>query len=175
MRGELMEGRLRIIFLDMSSSEAVEGKIRERATDLERFSERIEKCQVWVHGPNRHHRRGRLFDVRIRLSFPGEDIVVGSQPREEDVHVAIRNAFDAARRRLEDRERRRRGQTKSHRVAQGESARAIRAKSASVAPFSAEPRPGAEGGAARGGTSRQRPHDREGLHAPRERRPRRRL
>jgi ribosome-associated translation inhibitor RaiA len=102
----------------MAPSEAVEAKIRERATELRQFSEHVENCWVWVHGPDHHHRRGRLFDVRIRLGVPGSDLVVGLQQKEEDVYVSIRNAFDAARRCLEDHERRRRGQTKAHRGAQ---------------------------------------------------------
>ena len=104
----------RIYFLDLPRSEAVEAKILDRVSLLSKFSADIQKCEVWVESPHGHHQKGRLYGVRIRLSVPGEEIDVDLQPKEEDVHVSIREAFDAARRKLEDHERRRRGKVKAH-------------------------------------------------------------
>jgi ribosome-associated translation inhibitor RaiA len=92
----------------------LEQKIRQRAAKLERFSSDIQNCQVWLEAPEGHHRNGRLYRVRVRLTLPGEEIVVEEQPPVEDPHAAIRGSFDAARRQLEDFVRRRRGQVKSH-------------------------------------------------------------
>jgi len=97
----------------------VEEKARRRALRLDRYSDEIQRCQVWVEAPHGHHRQGRLCDVRIRITVPNEELVVENQPPDDDVHVAIRNAFDAARRQLEDYARRRRGNVKSHRPAAG--------------------------------------------------------
>jgi ribosome-associated translation inhibitor RaiA len=110
---------LRIHLLDMGPSVAIEAKIRERAMKLERFSS-IERCEVWVESPRGHHRAGPLFGVRIRLSIAGDDVAVELQPTEDDVFVAIRQAFDAARRRLEDAGRRRNGRVKAHPRAPGD-------------------------------------------------------
>jgi ribosome-associated translation inhibitor RaiA len=93
----------------------VEEKVMRRALRLERYSDEIQRCQVWVEAPHGHHRQGRLCEVRMRITVPNEELVVENQPPDEDVHVAIRNAFDAARRQVEDYARRRRGQVKSHR------------------------------------------------------------
>ena len=112
-----------IHFLDMPRSEALEAKILERAGRLSRFSEEIQKCQVWVQSPHGHHRKGRLFGIRIRLTVPDEEIAIGLEPTEDDVYVAIRQAFDAARRKLEDHERRRRGEVKAHPRARGDRTR----------------------------------------------------
>jgi len=66
----------------------------------------------------RHHRKGRKYRARIDLKLPGRNIVVGnaseSNPTHEDVYVAVRHAFDAARRRVQDFTRRRRGDVKLH-------------------------------------------------------------
>jgi ribosome-associated translation inhibitor RaiA len=105
---------LQIHFLDMSPSEAVEAKIRERARGLERYDDQIQRCDVWVGSPHGHHRKGNLYAIRIRLTVPDDEIAVDLQPAEADVYVAIRDAFDAARRRLEDTQRRRRGRVKAH-------------------------------------------------------------
>jgi ribosomal subunit interface protein len=114
---------LQIHFLDMPRSEAVEAKIRERVDHLSRFSAEVLKCDVWVASPHRHHRKGELYGVRIRLTVPGEEIDIDMQPEEADVYVAIREAFDAVRRKLEDYERRRRGEVKAHPRAQGDRTR----------------------------------------------------
>jgi len=104
---------LQIQFHSLSPSEAIETKVRDHFERLERFSDRIQKCHVWIEKPTGHHRKGWLYKVQARLTVPGEEIVI-SQPAEEDVGAAIRNAFDATRRKLEDHERRLRGRLKSH-------------------------------------------------------------
>ena len=114
---------LEIHFLEMPESEAVEAKIRERVDRLSRFSGEILKCQVWIESPHGHHRKGRLYGIRIRLTVPGEEIAIESQPTEDDVYVSIRDAFDAVRRKLEDYERRRRGEVKAHPRARGDRTR----------------------------------------------------
>jgi ribosome-associated translation inhibitor RaiA len=104
----------RIHFLDSPRSEAVEAKIQARADRLSHFSDEIQKCEVWLASPHGHHRKGDLYEVRIRMTVPNEEIAIELQPTRDDVYVAIRDAFDSARRKLEDYERRRRGQLKAH-------------------------------------------------------------
>ncbi len=113
----------RIHFLDMPTSEAVQARIRDRAGRLSRFSPDIQKCEIWIESPHGHHHKGPLYGIRIRLSVPGEEIDIHLQPKEDDVYVSIREAFDAARRKLEDYERRRRGKVKAHPRAKGDRAR----------------------------------------------------
>ncbi len=114
---------LQIHFLDMEPSPAIETRIRKWADRLTRYSGDIQNCQVWVESPHGHHRKGDLYGVRIRLTVPGEEIAVDLQPSEEEVHLCIRKAFDAARRKLQDYERRRRGQVKAHPRAPGDASR----------------------------------------------------
>ena len=114
---------LQIHFLDMERSEAVESRVRRWADRLTRYSDDIQNCQVWIQSPHGHHRKGYLYGVRIRLTVPGEEIAVELQPAQEDVHLSIRKAFEAARRKLEDHERRRRGKVKAHPRAAGDRSR----------------------------------------------------
>jgi ribosomal subunit interface protein len=109
-----MKFPLQIHFLDMSLSGAVEAKIRARASGLERYCNQIQRCEVWIQSPHGHHRKGNVYGVRVRVTIPGDDVAIDLQPTEEDVYVAIRDAFDAVRRRLEDTQRRRRGRVKAH-------------------------------------------------------------
>ncbi len=99
-------------FLDQDPSPVIEEKIHQRAARLTRFSHRIQNWQVWVESPRRHHRNGPVTSVRVRLTVPGEEII--TETVDADITVCIREAFDAARRKLQDYERRRRGDTKAH-------------------------------------------------------------
>jgi ribosomal subunit interface protein len=113
-----MQIPLQISFRNMDPSPTIEARIREKAAKLERFHDRIIGCTVVVEAPHRHHHKGKLYNVRVDVSVPGKDVVVDhAKPLDhahEDVYVAIRDAFDAAARRLEDHARRMRGDVKSH-------------------------------------------------------------
>jgi len=111
-----MQVPLQISFRDMEPSAAVEDKIRERAAKLDRYYERIMGCRVVVEAPHRRHHQGKLYHVRVDLTVPQGELVVSREPVDhhahEDVYVAIRDAFDAAQRRLADYARRQRGDIK---------------------------------------------------------------
>lgn len=114
-----MQLPLVISFKGLASSPAVEARIRSEAEKLERFHGRITSCRVTVEEPHRHSQHGRLFHVRIQIVVPGrQDLVVKRAPSQhqahEDPYVAIRDAFDAARRQLQDHVRVSRGKVKFH-------------------------------------------------------------
>lgn len=103
---------MQITFRHMDPSPALEQKIRELGQRLERFHSRIMRCQVIVESPHRHHRQGRLFEVHIHVTVPTGEYVARQEHRHrqshEDVHVALRDAFDAMKRQLEGHEHARR-------------------------------------------------------------------
>ena len=110
----------------MPPSKAIEKSIREKAGKLDKFYGDITSCRVTVVAPHRHHRKGKACVVRIDLTMSGGALVVNrlvtaltTQPDEfekilaenhapskhaahEDVYVAIRDAFNAAGRKLQD-------------------------------------------------------------------------
>jgi cold shock CspA family protein len=126
-----------VTFRGLAHSEALESDVRERVAWLEQFHAGIVRCRVIVELPHRHRRDGSHVHVRIEITVPGgEPIVISREPSlhgglkhvAEDAHrketeidsvhryavVAIREAFDTARRRLEDFAREQRGATKTH-------------------------------------------------------------
>lgn len=113
-----MQLPLQITFRHMEPSPSVEAHIRERAEGLDRFFGRIMACRVVVEASARHHHKGKLYHVRVDLTVPGREIVVKRDPSEhhahEDILVAVRDAFDAVRRQLEDHARGTRGDVKAH-------------------------------------------------------------
>jgi dienelactone hydrolase/ribosome-associated translation inhibitor RaiA len=113
-----MQIRPTVSFQDLPVSPELEGEILRNMSKLERFYDRITSCRVVLSSPHRHLRQGGLYNVRIDLTVPTEEIVVnreaGLDHAHEDAHVAIRDAFKAARRRLQDHVRRERGDVKAH-------------------------------------------------------------
>jgi len=119
-----MQTPLQITFRDMESSAAVEANIREKAAKLEHYYDHIMSCRVMVEAPHGHHHQGRLYQVRIDLGVPDGELVVSHEHHHkdsahEDVYVAIRDAFDAMKRQLEDYSRKRRGKVKQHAAPDG--------------------------------------------------------
>lgn len=108
-----MQRPLKITARDFTLSEAFEREIREKANALDGYYNRITGCDVVVGAPVEHHRKGGPFDIRIRLTLPGKELVANRQ-NEEGLAAAIREAFDAIRRQLEDYVREHRGDVKAH-------------------------------------------------------------
>ena len=114
-----MQTPLVVTFRNMERDADIEAEIRERVDRLEHFCDSIVGCRVVVESPHHHHRKGRLYQVRILLSVPPrQEITVDRAPQthreHEDIHVAIRDAFSAARRQLQDYVREIRGSVKHH-------------------------------------------------------------
>ncbi|HVH26788.1 MAG TPA: HPF/RaiA family ribosome-associated protein [Vicinamibacterales bacterium] len=125
---------VQVTFRNMDPSAALEEAIRARAAWLETFYPALVGCHVTVDIPHRHRKHGWPLHVRIELSLPGEDVIVNHEPalhgtlgeaahkRDEldgahkDALVTIHDAFDVARRRLEDAARRQRGDVKKSSV-----------------------------------------------------------
>lgn len=113
-----MQVPLQISFRNMDPSPSIEEVVREKAAKLERFFDRIVSCNVTIEAPHRHQHKGKLYKVRVDIGMPGKDVHVNQggpkNQAHEDVYVAIRDAFDAAVRQMEDNARRLRGDVKSH-------------------------------------------------------------
>lgn len=109
---------LQITFRHVDPSPALESRIRELASRFDKFSQHIMRCHVIVEPLAHHAQQGALYDFRIDITLPDEEIAIRrAHPADhahEDPYVALRDAFRAARRKLEDYERRRRQDVKSH-------------------------------------------------------------
>ncbi len=108
-----MQRPLQIVIRDMPPSEAVETHIREKVDKLESFYPHIVGCRVTVEMAGKHKHQGKEFNVRLDITVPGSELAI-NRDRHEDLYVALRDAFDAAKRQLEDYGRRQRGDTKIH-------------------------------------------------------------
>jgi len=137
-----MRHPVQITWRDMAPSTAVGTKIREEAAKLEEFYDRITSCHVTIGIPRRYQNGKYQFHVRIDLTVPGAEIVVNHEPTlhsspqrlggeerakgqelsspHKDVYVAVRDAFKAARRKLQEFSHRQNGAVKYHKTHAGE-------------------------------------------------------
>ena len=113
-----MQTPVDIAFRHCEPSEEIRSEIAAQVQRLEKFSPRITSCRVVVTGPQTGHRRGG-FEVELRIAMPEHNKVVvdksrADAPEREHALVAIREAFDAALRQIENVMREFRGQVKHH-------------------------------------------------------------
>jgi ribosome-associated translation inhibitor RaiA len=114
---------LQITFRHLTPSQSVEAAVKEKADQLDRFCSTIIGCRVAIELIHHKHDTNSVYHVRIDLTVPGDELVVGRDvrlgPVHQDVYVAIREAFHAMRRQVEDYVRRCRGYVKSPRPPAG--------------------------------------------------------
>lgn len=130
---------VQVTFRNLAHDAVLEQEVHDRVSWLEQFYAGIVRCHVLLEVPHRHRRDGRHFHIRIDLTVPGgPPIAVSHEPSlhgrskdvEDEAHrkddeiesvhryakVALHEAFDIARRRLEDFAREQRGTVKAHEV-----------------------------------------------------------
>lgn len=107
---------LQVTVRDIHHSDAVENTIREKVAKLEQFHPNITSCRVSVEMSGKHKSHGKAFAVGVDVRVPGAEIVVNRE-RSEDMYVALRDAFDAVTRQLEEYARKQRGEVKQHALA----------------------------------------------------------
>lgn len=119
-----MQEPLKITFRNMETSEAVDAEVRKRVDKLSGKHSDMVSCHVVVEAPPQHRRKGGLYKVRIEISCPEANVMVNKEPHaehhdHEDVYVAIRDAFNAADRQLEQYRRKKKGHVKTHEESPG--------------------------------------------------------
>lgn len=89
-----------IKFLGMERSAALEADVRARIDKLELFCPEIIACYATLELVHKHQQPGH-YAVRIDVTVPGHELTV-SRVCNEDVHVALRTAFDGMKRQIAD-------------------------------------------------------------------------
>lgn len=102
-------------FIGMAPSPALQEAVEARVAQLERSGDDVIGCHVTIEQEHKHQHQGRPFAVRIDITLPGQELAV-NRVQDEDAYVAVRDAFDAARRQLEEVIRIRRGEVKQPRA-----------------------------------------------------------
>jgi cold shock CspA family protein len=125
-----------ITFHNLVRDPEVEKRIRDEIANLESYYGQINSIRVVIDVPHRHHGPASTFSVKIDLTVPQGEIVVTQEPslhpsekklhkkfhrKSDEAHPmhhslvsTINEAFDTARRRLQEYARKQRGDIKVH-------------------------------------------------------------
>jgi cold shock CspA family protein len=108
-----------LTFRDFPPSTALAGLVRKKVEKLDGLFDPIIGCRVVIEAPHRqHHQHGQRFHVRIDITVPRAELVVGKHPEGErlhdDAYAAVEAAFDNAERVLSEHARRVRHEVKRH-------------------------------------------------------------
>ena len=102
-----MTTALDIHFHGLEKSQAVEAKVKEKVAKLQRHFERMTACRVVLEAPQRNAAKAKLFRVKIEVSVPSGSPIIITHDREgasahDDLPLAIRDAFEAAMRKVDE-------------------------------------------------------------------------
>ncbi|MCA1991723.1 MAG: cold shock domain-containing protein [Coleofasciculus sp. S288] len=102
----------------LEKTDDIEALVHEKVAKLEKFSDRLNSCRVAIEKIHDRPSSGSPYRVRIDMTVPGQELVADSSPGEgiqyTALEVVIRDAFDAARRQLQEITQRQRREVKSH-------------------------------------------------------------
>ena len=112
-----MQVPLTVCFQEMPVDESMRSACSEEAERLGRYFDRITSCHVTVATDTRKHLDTHVA-IHVRLEVPGGEIVASrsatAHTASEKPDLVIREAFDGARRQLQDHLRKMRGDTEHH-------------------------------------------------------------
>ena len=104
---------LSITFKDIPRSEAVEAHIREKADKLNQFFHELISCHVVVSVVQKGQQKGEQHNIHITLNVPGKELVA-TRNADENMYIAIRDAFENLRDQLQSYREQLQGKVKVH-------------------------------------------------------------
>jgi ribosome-associated translation inhibitor RaiA len=104
---------VQVTFRDMVPLPSLEEDLRRRAAKFDRWISDLMSCRIIVEAAGNRHHQGHRYQIKIDVRVPEAELAV-TQQGDEDINIAVRDAFEAMDRQLEDYARRRRGAIKAH-------------------------------------------------------------
>ncbi|AUG51822.1 HPF/RaiA family ribosome-associated protein [Thalassospira marina] len=99
-----MKVPVQITYRDVDQSDALDERIRFKVEKLEETFDRMTSCHVIIERPHSSHARSQ-YAVHFGINVPGKEIMVkrdSADHAHEDVYIALKNSYQAARRQLKE-------------------------------------------------------------------------
>lgn len=87
-----------VVYRDLDSSPALNDIIDKKLAKLSRYSNAILHSRVVLDSPHKHKHKGKMYRATIELDVKGAPVAVTQD--DPSVHIAVREAFSAAERKL---------------------------------------------------------------------------
>jgi putative sigma-54 modulation protein len=102
-----MHTPVEIHFHGIEKSEAIEERVQEKVSKLAKHFGGMTRCRVVLEAPHRGPQKPKVFQIKIEISLPRRRPIVVCHEREgshanEELPLAIRDAFEAALRKVDD-------------------------------------------------------------------------
>lgn len=93
-------------FHGIEKSDAIEQRIREKVAKLQQHFQRMTSCRVGIEAPQRTPQKPKVLQIKIEIGMPRRKPIVVSHERVgshagEELCLAIRDAFEAAMRKVD--------------------------------------------------------------------------
>jgi putative sigma-54 modulation protein len=100
-----MSTPIEVHFHGIDKSEAIEGRVRDKVAKLEKHCGRMTRCRVVLEAPHRSPTKPKVFQIKIEINLPHRRPIVVTHEREgshasTELRLAIRDAFEAALRKV---------------------------------------------------------------------------
>jgi ribosome-associated translation inhibitor RaiA len=95
-----------IHFHGIEKSDAIEQRVREKVAKLQSHFERMTSCRVGIEAAQRSPQKPKVYQIKIEIGMPGRQPIVVRHERVgshagEELCLAIRDAFEAALRKVD--------------------------------------------------------------------------
>ncbi|HJZ33566.1 MAG TPA: HPF/RaiA family ribosome-associated protein [Hyphomicrobiaceae bacterium] len=115
-----MNAPVEVHFHGIQKSEAIERRVRDKVAKLEKHCGRMTSCRVVLEASQRNAQKPKVYTIKIEIDIPRHRPVVVSHERigshaSEELSMALRDAFEAALRKMEGMAARRGQRTKLER------------------------------------------------------------
>ena len=102
-----MRTPVEIHFHGIEKSAAIEERVREKMSKLDKHFGRMTRCRVVLEAPHRSPQKPKVYQIKIEISLPRRKPIVVRHERagahaNEELPLAIRDAFEAALRCIDD-------------------------------------------------------------------------
>lgn len=87
-----------VVYRNLDASEALNTVIDKKFNRLNKFAKHIQHGRVVLDAPHKHKHKGRDYRASIELEVEGQPITICQD--SPSIHIAVRDAFNAAERKL---------------------------------------------------------------------------
>ncbi len=93
-----MKPAVDVVYRDLDSSAALNEIITKKLEKLNRYTDQIVHSRVVLDIPHNHKHKGKQFRASIELDIKGHPVAITQD--DESIHVAVRDAFSSAERKV---------------------------------------------------------------------------